>query len=156
MNPLHPTPDSEAPKAAAISPARRYWRGILLGLLIFLCGAVTGGAVTIFVTARMVRHTIGHPEGMAHQVASGLTKQYNLSPEQAAQIEAIIARHNEAVMNARGAAFAQMQKEIGEMKEEVARVLGEEHARKWREAIDRDFLRVPRHVTSHSPQPKKP
>lgn len=73
------------------------WRGWLAAIAIFVLGAATGGAGMTWVGIRVVRRALAAPasapglaDRAAAQIGADLAKSLELTPEQAARVQAIL------------------------------------------------------------------
>jgi len=141
MNGRPPAGEAQAspppPRARRVSALKM----VLLGVVILLCGMVIGSAATLFVARRAVVHAVLHPEEMPERAAERLGRRLDLSAEQQAQVEAILRQRLLALAYIRERFRPQIDRELDELREEVATVLDEEQARRWRD----DFRRL-RHL----------
>ncbi|HTY23792.1 MAG TPA: hypothetical protein VMC85_11710 [Desulfomonilaceae bacterium] len=112
-------------------------RSVLLGLIILLCGILIGAGVTIVVLHKVVLHAIHHPEEMPRRVTERLRHKLGLSDEQAVKVRAILTERQKAFQELRRAARPKVEREIERLKEEIASVLDEKQARKWREQLEK-------------------
>jgi len=113
---------------------------VLLGLVILLCGMVIGSAATLVVARRAVVHAVLHPEEMPERAAERLGRRLDLSAKQQAQVETILRHRLLALAHIRERIRPHIDRELDELREEVAAVLDEEQARQWRD----DFRRLRR------------
>jgi len=75
------------------------WRGWLAAIAIFLLGVGVGTAGTAWVGARMIRNAIMNPtpnrtlaDRAAERIGADLTKNLALSPQESAQVQAVLAQ----------------------------------------------------------------
>ena len=116
---------------------RRFWRALLLGMVILLCGMLIGAGVTVIVLQKFVLYAIHHPEEVPNRVAERLRNKLSLSDEQAKKVKAILTERQKAFLVLRRMARPKVERELERLREEVAAVLDENQARKWRKRFDR-------------------
>jgi len=140
---------SEAQASPPPPPPRRpsTLKMVLLGLAILLCGMVIGSAGTLFVARRAVVHAVLHPEEMPTRAAQRLGRRLDLSAEQQAQVETILRRRLLALAHVRERFRPQIDRELDDLREEVAAMLDEEQAQQWRD----DFRRLRRFIQPQTP-----
>lgn len=113
------------------------WRRLLLGAIILLCGVAIGaGGATIIAPKRLFRGLVqgGQAPGA---LTKGMTGALKLSPEQAKQVESIIAQRARAMEEIRNESRPRVHEQLELMKQEVAAVLTDEQAQAWRERCER-------------------
>jgi len=112
------------PPMPLVPRPRRRWISVLLVILVFLGGFVTGGGTVLRLIQVRVRETIAHPEREAARQVADLKKQLGLTPDQTRQIEALYtSRITSIVQNGRG--------QIDLLNEEILRVLDEPQRLRW-------------------------
>lgn len=116
---------------------RRPWRSLLLGLGILLCGILIGAGITVIVLQKMVLYAVHHPEQVPTRLTERLRGKLGLSDDQAKKIRAILNERQKAFQALRRATRPKMEREIERLEEDVAAVLDENQARKWRKRFDR-------------------
>jgi hypothetical protein len=127
---------------------------LLLGVVIFLCGVVTGAGGAVYLTARAIRNSMSHPEGAPQHVSARLASRFHLTPDQTGKIEAIVRKHTEAILKIREESYPRFAEQVEQMKEEVASLLDERQAAEWRAEIERDMRFVPQpHAPGQLPRP---
>jgi len=116
--------------------SRRWWKALLLGLAILLCGAVIGSALTLIVAHRIVVHAIDNPHEAPTRIANRMKRKLDLSEEQRAKVLEILTERQRAIHAIRSEAQPKVVHELNLAKEQVAAVLNEKQARSWRERFD--------------------
>jgi hypothetical protein len=115
---------------------RRPWRSLLLGLVILFCGILIGAGITVIALHKVVLYAIHHPEQVPSRITERLRGKLGLSDDQAKKIRAILNERQKAFQALRRATRPKMEREIERLKEDVAAVLDENQARKWRKRFD--------------------
>ena len=115
---------------------RRWTVNILLGLLIFSCGAVTGGAVVARAAWNRVSTSLQYPEQMPTRAAQHLTRLLRLDEEQAASVKAILKRRAEAIAALRGEIAPRIDAELEGIRNEISAVLRPDQVKRWNRIFD--------------------
>lgn len=126
------TPPEDSPQAAPVRPARRAWfRAILAGTALLLCGAVIGSSVAVFVVKRAVDNRRNNPESMPARAAQRITNDLDLDPEQQTHVQAIVDRRHERLGEIRREFGQASRTELRAMHEEIAAILTTEQRARW-------------------------
>lgn len=135
-----PIPAAAAPAVpvpAAVPRKRRRWlANILLGLLIFACGAVTGGGVALRVAWDRVSTTLRHPEEAPAKATQRLTRMLRLDEKQSAEVRAILERRFEAIGALRREIGPRVDTELQSIRDEVSAVLHPDQVQRWTRIYD--------------------
>jgi hypothetical protein len=119
---------------------RRIWKAIAL-LLIFLAGAGTGIAVTIFVAVHRLEYAVHHPENVPPRLTKYLKRHLDLNPSQAVKVEAILTDRQASLGNIRRQVDPQIQHQLQLLRAQIAGVLNDSQKLKWFEIYDRAHVR---------------
>jgi uncharacterized protein YneF (UPF0154 family) len=124
---------------------RRVWLPVLLGVLIFACGAAAGAGATLYVVQRMLMELVREPDKMADRMARRMERKLRLSDEQAAQVEAVITRRVEALLDIRRDIRPRVVEQLDLLEAEMRQVLTDDQMREWHAQLDRikDILLAP-------------
>jgi hypothetical protein len=77
--------------APLTKPRRRWIRSIILGVVIFICGALVGGGITVKVIAKGINKFYrSSTESVADNITNRLRKRLDLTDDQTARIRSII------------------------------------------------------------------
>ena len=126
-----------APVPAAVPRKRRRWLvNILLGLLIFACGAVTGGGVALRVAWNRVATTLRHPEQAPANATQRLTRMLRLDEQQSAEVRAILERRFEAIGALRREIGPRVDTELQAIRDEISAVLRPDQVQRWTRIYD--------------------
>ncbi len=125
-----------APVSAAPTKKRRWILNILLGLLIFACGAVTGGGVVARAAWNRVTTAIQYPEQMPERAAQHLTRILRLDKEQSTQVKAILQRRAKAIAEARQEIAPQIDVEVQGIRDDISGVLRPDQVKRWTRIFD--------------------
>ena len=131
MTTIGEIPRGEAPGRLPALPRRRWWLSVVLGLVIFVSGAVVGGGVTLLVAVNQVREMVMHPEKAPGRIVARLRSRLNLNDEQAGQVEQIVKRHQAAIVDIRREVQPQVLRQLDEFEREVGDVLTPDQQKKW-------------------------
>ena len=137
-------PDGQNPVAPDVPPsalpdARRTPGRLLHGLLalvIFLAGAVAGGALAAGFLKHHMQHILTHPDEAAEQVAGRLRNRLHLTDDQFDQVWAILSRRHGELEGIRREVFPQVRSVLDGAHEEIAAVLNEGQRKLWAEHYD--------------------
>jgi hypothetical protein len=129
------------------TPRRKRWRGVLLGVVILVCGIVIGAGGTVIVVHRALSHAIHHPEEASERASQRLRRKLDLTEEQTARVKSIIAARQQKIQALRRQWQPLVEDELLGLREDVAAVLEPEKAKRWRERFnglrDRWIPRLP-------------
>jgi hypothetical protein len=115
----------------APKPGRRYWRRVLMALLIFLGGAACGAAVATMAMKHGVHHGDQGPHSISSHITSRLADMLDLTDDQAAQVREIILRRHNALVDIRRDIQPRLEVELAVLEKEIAAVLNEQQRVKW-------------------------
>jgi hypothetical protein len=115
-----------APPAVA-SPRRRPWRLLALGLLVFVCGVVSGVGLTAVVVGRRMHRVASHPDQLGRGLVQRLDRRLGLSPEQRTRVEGLVEGHRPRLLGLRASALV----ELGVLASEIQTVLTPEQRQRW-------------------------
>jgi hypothetical protein len=131
-NPDMPSSTLELP----IPRKRRPWRSLMLGLVILFCGILIGAGITVITLHKVVVYAIHHPEQVPNRITERLRNKLSLSDEQAKKVKAVLVERHKAFLALRRVTRPKVDRELERLREEVAAVLDENQARKWRKRFD--------------------
>ena len=135
--PIPAAPAPAAPVPAAVPHRRRRWLvNILLGLLIFACGAVTGGGVALRVAWNRVATALSHPEEAPAKATQRLTHVLRLDAQQSAEVKAILERRFEAIGALRREIGPRVDAELQSIRDEVSAILRPDQVQRWTRIYD--------------------
>lgn len=124
------------PLPTTLNPRPRRWLRVVAALLIFIGGMVCGGGLTVIVAVRDIRHAMRHPEEVPPRITRYLTHRLDLSPDQADQIERLIAEHQAHFQAIRRETQPRVSAELSELREQISEVLTPEQRAKWDDIFD--------------------
>jgi uncharacterized protein YneF (UPF0154 family) len=110
---------------------RRIWLSILLGVVIFACGAVVGVGAALYVVQRMVAEIVREPDRMADRMARHMERKLRLSGEQKAQVEAILKRRIDGLLDIRRDVRPRIAEQIDLLEQEMRDVLTDDQMHEW-------------------------
>jgi hypothetical protein len=119
-----------------IPPRPRRWLRVLAALLIFFAGMVCGSGATVVVAVRNIQRFIHHPEEVPPRITKFLTRRLDLSPQQAQQIEPMIAQTQKHLQAIRRENQPRVQRELATLHDEVSQVLTDDQREKWDHIYD--------------------
>ncbi|MCP4594024.1 MAG: hypothetical protein GY842_25100 [bacterium] len=114
---------------------RRLLHG-LLALVIFVAGAITGGAVTVGFLKHHVHQILTHPDEAAEHVASRLRSRLDLTDLQFEQVRSILLRRHAELEDIRREVFPRVRSELDAAHGEIAAVLNEQQREQWADHYD--------------------
>lgn len=126
------------------------WRGWLIAIAIFILGVGVGGAGMAWAGLRVFRQVIQNPNGprggladrAAEYIGKNITKQLDLTPEQSAQVQAILNQSATNVKATRAQAAAEVTKELRETVRRIGAVLPREKRAEFYRLIAHRFKRL--------------
>ena len=145
MNPKPPDPETREKAFAPPIPKRRRWPLVLFGVLLLLSGMIIGVAGNEYYHKYMRDKFIGHPERASQLIARRLKSELNLSSQQEDQVEKILAKRMKDLEDIQRQIRPQMDKELDQLRDEIAQLLDETQKRRWFEHFTkaRQFLPPP-------------
>jgi hypothetical protein len=147
-----------APPPAPPQAPRRRWLTALLCTVIFAAGGIVGSGATAVVLVRRAQDAVRHPEELPRRFALRLQRRLDLRPAQTERVEAIFARHQRTLLDARERMLRQAEPELHDLEEDVAAVLDPGQVEPWRRhyrTLRDDWLpRAPRHAPERPPRPR--
>jgi cell division protein FtsB len=133
-----PSPDGE-PTAAAGLPAprpRRRWLTLLLVAVVFFAGVVIGAGGALIGVYNRVVEGIQHPESEPARITARLRRNLRLTDEQAAQVEAILLRHQAEFQEIRRRVQPEVVARLDQVERDIAEVLTPEQRPRWHSRFD--------------------
>ena len=131
---------AEPPKAAvtACAPRRkcRCLVNILLCLLIFACGAVTGGGAAVHFTWKRIAATMQHPEQVPEKAAQRLARVLRLDDAQSAEVKTILEKRFQNIAALRSEIAPRMDEELQSLRDEISAVLRPDQVKRWERLFD--------------------
>ncbi len=118
-------------------PRRQWLRTVLLGSIILLCGALIGSVLTTHVLwGRFLDHT-RHHERTSRRIADRMSRDLDLTDEQAKKIHQIMTKRGEALFVIHREVRPRVEAELEQMRLEVDSVLTPEQAKRWNRRFKR-------------------
>jgi len=145
------------PPAAARAIRRRWPRWVamvLLGLVIFGSGIVIGSVGTLTFVRRAMVRAVKHPEQLPDRAIARMTRRYDLTPEQQAEVGAILRTRMQRMTAIRQQLRPYLDAELDSLRDDVAGVLTEEQATQWQHDFGRlrNAIQVPMHAPLTPPE----
>lgn len=109
---------------------------VLLGAVILLSGIVIGSGVTLLWLQHRLLYMVHHPEDAPKTIALRLQSKLDLTDEQTKQIEALFRERQKHIQALRREVQPRVVEQLTQAREEVARVLTAEQAKKWQAYFD--------------------
>ncbi|MBI5758044.1 MAG: hypothetical protein HZA46_05955 [Planctomycetales bacterium] len=128
----------ETAPVVSVSPTRRrhWWRTLLWGLVIFVCGGVTGHGVTVWMWQEHGKKIFDPNEDFVAKILLKMRSDYELTDDQATQIEAIMRGHNMKVDEIRKDVEPRFSAERKLMNQEISAVLNDPQREKWQKRME--------------------
>lgn len=104
----------------------RRWVAVLLTLVIFLAGALTGGGA-MYIYCSQAKPKLARTE----RIAAELKQDLDLTDRQVEQVKELINRRNDAMTEIRRVIRPRMEQQIGLFREDVKGILDPKQQRKW-------------------------
>ncbi|MFC1572720.1 Spy/CpxP family protein refolding chaperone [Candidatus Eisenbacteria bacterium] len=130
-------------------PRHGWTRGLLLGGLILICGAVIGAAVTSHLLWNRFVRSAWSPDRLPMRMTEHLVEDLDLTDEQAEQVKEIVEGRRKAMRALRDEIHPRFEAELEQMRQEIEAVLTPEQAERWNERIERFGRRWLKH--EHGP-----
>ena len=141
--PPSPPPAAPVPTAPALpaqSPRRsRRWLTVLLCVLIFLAGGVTGAGAMAVHTIRRIKEAVHNPEVIPERIVARLRRPLDLDKEQELKIQAILARRQASLLEARAEVLRRAGPDFVGIEDDIANVLRPDQLDDWHK-LYRKFL----------------
>ena len=125
------------------------WRGWLAAIAIFLLGVGVGTAGTAWVGARMIRNAILNPspthtlaDRAAERIGADLTKNLALTPQESAQVQAVLAQSATNLKAMRVQVAAQTRTELRAAARRIAELLPPEKRADFYRLVTRRYERL--------------
>ncbi len=125
------TETTQIPVPAKKSGKWRIILGLLLALIIFLTGAISGAGVTMIVALHKVQQAIHKPEMIPPRMAAEMQRRLKLSDQQERQVELILIRRQNHLQTIRQRIQPDVMKQFEQTRAEVDDVLTPEQKEKW-------------------------
>ena len=139
-----PTPPSVPPAAVPPPPSpprrSRRWLTVLLCALIFLAGGVAGAGAMAVHTLRRVKEAVHHPEVIPGRIVARLRRPLDLDQQQELQIQAILARRQASLLEARAETLQRTGPVFAGIEDDIANVLRPDQLDEWHKLYKR-FLK---------------
>ena len=108
------------------------WRWFALGVMILVCGMTIGSVLTIKVLHRVIRKTYQNPTQIAARASKYITRRLDLTGDQTSQVEGILRERTSALLALHRETAPMVHSELTQLRDEIAAVLDERQAEKWR------------------------
>jgi hypothetical protein len=125
------------------------WRGWVVAAAIFVLGVAVGGAGMAVVGIRVFRHAWLHPaasrglaERAAGRIGTDLTKTLELTPEESAQVQAVLSQTAANLKGVRAQATKQVSTEIRASIRKIAVILPREKRVEFYRLVARRYQRL--------------
>jgi hypothetical protein len=136
------------------------WRAWLAAAAIFLLGVGVGGAGMAWAGIRVFRHALLNPaanrtlaDRAADRIGADLTKNLNLTPEESAQVKAILAQTATNLKGVRAQAAIQVSTEVRSAVQHIAAGLPREKRAEFYRLVARRYERLGLPAPEPEPNP---
>ncbi len=132
---------------------RRWFRALLLSMLLLGSGVAIGVGGTLLVMTRGLQFGLHHPELFPARATHRLTSLLDLSDAQARQVETILRDHQRKLQEMRREVQPRIETHIDQIRDEIATLLTPLQAEKWQRwlAQKRDVWLPPAPATTEAP-----
>lgn len=144
-------------------PGKSRWRSVLhvlLVVVIFVCGMVTGGAVTLRFMHRGMERFEHEEEAIVERIHSRLKYKYELNEDQSVLAEKIVRNHVGELAELRRSFRPKLSETMKSFEDEIADIMDEEKKKEWRENFRRfsgfAFPGIYRHGKHHGEKRSNP
>jgi hypothetical protein len=123
---------------------------------VFFFGAIVGAVVTgRFLWTKHI-DTLQQPRFQTPRMMQRMQQDFDLTKEQAQQIETVFADHHEKIMSIREEVRSGIEPEIESLRQQVEAILTPEQAKRWEERFDAQKQRwLPPHPGMHRGGPRR-
>ncbi len=125
------------------------WRGWIIAVAIFILGVGAGGAGMAWAGIRVFRHVLQNPansrglaDRAAERIGTDLTQKLQLTPDESAQVHAILAQSAVALKNIRTQASTQATAELRAAVQRIAETLPREKRAELYRVIAQRYKRL--------------
>lgn len=118
--------------STSVNPRRR-WLTIVLALVIFLAGVVSGAALAVVVAVNRIQFAIHHPESAPARIAAVISRRLDLDDSERAKVEAIIAERQIEIAAIRRRFQPEVLQQLEKLRDEIAAVLDDTQRARWSE-----------------------
>lgn len=112
-------------------------RTLFIGLLILLCGFVTGSGTTVAFLYNRVQSAAQSNENFAERLSTRLTLRMGLDDQEQTEIEQIILHHLEAIQRHRNQVRPAIQQELEQINTKVLERLNQEQKQQWKKRFEK-------------------
>jgi len=119
-------------RAKKIRQALPWWLQVVVLLVVFTAGGVTGSMITSRVIHSRMESYRQHAPIFSEDIVARLRLRLGLSDEQTAKVKEIIQRRHSKMIAYRNEGSQKMHSEFDAMVDEIASVLDEQQAERWR------------------------
>jgi hypothetical protein len=114
----------------------RRWLKVILLLVIFASGMVTGGGLTVYAIAQRMRMNLADPQARAQTWANRVARRLNLNDSQKQAVQKVMLESSLRFEELRAEINPRIIIELDRMTDEVADVLPDDKAQVWREQFE--------------------
>ena len=123
------TPEKKLP---TIRRAHSWWGQRAILLVVFVAGGFVGATIATKAVHSRMQHFRENPNALPDAVLPRLQRVLNLSDEQSAEVREILGRRHPRIVEQRNRGTTGMHVEFDEMEADIASVLDESQASKWK------------------------
>jgi len=117
-------------------PRPRRWLAWLLALVVFMAGMASGAALTVHYAVSRLQFAIHHPEVAPARIAGIIQRRLDLSDEQRAQVESVVAKRQVEIAAIRSKFQPEIVAQLDAVRNEVSEVLTESQRAQWTQLFD--------------------
>ncbi len=126
------------PVIAPVKPRwyARKWVVAALALVLFVSGAMVGGAGMLAIVVNRARSAAKHPDEAHRKVLERMVGKLNLSPAQHERVQGVLTKRQAAMRTMRSDFQPRVRKELEVTAKEIQAELNPDQAKRWRGMVD--------------------
>ncbi len=131
---------TDAANEARMAPKTRLpgrYRAVVMGTIIFLCGALSGGGMTAIIGGRLVLDRIQNPHHLVDRIVGRLAWRLDLSDEQEARVRDIVSAHQQEFRALVAEIRPRFDATLETLRRDIAAQLDEEQVEEFNQHFDR-------------------
>lgn len=129
---------------SCVKSCRGWRRRVLVAsliVLVFVSGAVVGGASTGCLMMRRFHFRPKHPDQIPNRVVHHMRRKFDLTDDQARQIHMVMSRKVDAMCGIHRDLYPKIESEMKRAEDEIAQILTPDQASEWRQWFSKRFHR---------------
>jgi hypothetical protein len=112
---------------------RRIWHVVILCLVVFACGMVVGGGLTVMAIAKQARHRVEHPELRTERALRHIARKLDLADTQTEKLRPVLDAAMDRFDAIHREVSPRLEAEMDRLATDIATALPADKADQWRE-----------------------